>query len=201
MERNARYQKFETPDMYMGGPDTAFGPLLDSKDAFMGDAYESLSEKLQGISRAKQNCWTGAQGLVQYIGGFDLGEIDQRLPYFYRAPQMQNWLKEQRKPETGIKARLSQLFSLLNGSEENDPYVPKVKSKTADSTPYFITRRTFWIGEFLEQEIDTGPQGKITIAEYLDQIEKQGRLAKAKPVKDHLHMQEDRQSIAEHLFS
>lgn len=57
---------------------------------FREAAHGQRKQDLVPFSR--YNCWTGAQGIVQYICGLDLGEIHPDLPRLHRAWQAEAWI-------------------------------------------------------------------------------------------------------------
>lgn len=101
-ENMQRLDEFENPSPappLMGGPDTAYagqfrrdherpadthwlGALLFGPQKTQGVACQFNP---QGLNMARHNCWTGAQGIAQYIGGADIGAVFPELATAYRA--------------------------------------------------------------------------------------------------------------------
>lgn len=201
MKRAALYQQAGTKNKYIGGPLTAYGAFLDAKDK--GDnGMEPLMDKRQGhISRARLNCWTGVQGLVQYIGGLDLADIDPRMPYFYRAHQMQRWVGDHQSAadtETSLFANLRLTFN-------KNYHAPKKRSvcediiahrKDTNSPPYFIMQEGAYLNDILDTSIDFDDHKGIKIKDYLNKMHDAGKLAKRTAPGSHRHMQEGQERVA-----
>ena len=128
------------------------------------------------IEHARYNCWTAWQSTIQYVAGIDLGLIDPRLPYFYRARHACEWadtigkLPEKREPTTQVADN----FFAFNLHRNN---------------PAFFVREEMDLRAFLNQQVPPVQNDDIPpkMSEYLHQVHKSGALSSPSDVSTHLH--------------
>ncbi len=99
MQKDAHFEnRSHGPAPLFGGPDTAYAenfvdehiappqPGLLARIFGIGTNPDSGSRRnAEGLRLARYNCWTGAQGVTQYIGGVDLGAVYPPLSKAFRA--------------------------------------------------------------------------------------------------------------------
>lgn len=93
MSRSTRFEPnvYASPILF-AGEDTAYFPDLADKEELSPGWFSRLFQRRapdsgadsNGLCNARYNCWTGAQGVTQYVGGVDLGRIHRGFAHSYR---------------------------------------------------------------------------------------------------------------------
>jgi hypothetical protein len=143
----------------------AFNDIEDFESDIPDDHFE----------HARYNCWTASKSIIQYIAEIDLGEIDPKLPYFYRAKHAENW---------AIKLGRPTLFG--NTTKIDDRMVG---FNLGQNHPAFFTRRAINFGDFLQQPVPVlDAEGKAqTILQYMQAAHESGALLSPTTTSAHLH--------------
>lgn len=97
MKGNSDFENEGTPARALGGPrDTAYAGALQPtappqqlfKNWLSADGQRPVRENNpEDLPFARYNCWTGCQGIAQYVGGVDLGCIAPALAHSWRLRQ------------------------------------------------------------------------------------------------------------------
>lgn len=186
------------------GPFTAYASIIKEKPET--DAPGRFDVRQAGISRARINCWTGIQGIVQYVGGLDLGEIDPDIPFFYRAYQISTWQNERQEYPPSIleKAQktLRTLFARKASIIENDisGFVKNgfaLKTSEQSQLPYFIMTEYTDLEKLLASRIKTDEGNVMSVADYLQDQQSKGLIAQPRPLAEHIHMRNMQESVSE----
>jgi hypothetical protein len=95
---DAHFESGPGPAPLFGGPDTVYAPRFADEDhtprqpglfaRIFGvgtNPHSGSTRNTEGLRLARYNCWTGAQGVAEYIGGVDLGGVYPPLASVFRA--------------------------------------------------------------------------------------------------------------------
>ena len=104
MTHDSQFEGFHDEPPLFAGPDTAYAdaPQFERernreppkpRNRFLAALFGERAEPRhkapprnpENITLARYNCWTGAQGITQYVGGVDLGALHMPLAKAYRA--------------------------------------------------------------------------------------------------------------------
>ncbi len=194
MHKDLRFEKDNGPTLF-GGPHTAYLEAIRQMDRARPLNISDIFEPEPEMSRGRQNCWTGAQGIAQYIGGIDLADIDSHLPYFYRAYQARNWYEKILETDINKRSIEPRLQKIFGPEAQPNLYISQrrnfiLRKERPDSHPHILTTLyAMAIKDLLAADIDF--EGKqTTLQAYLSAQEQAGKLAVSKSLSDHAHMKD-----------